>query len=184
MIIQKRATDQEAVNFAYENASEALADSEYDLTAEDVFKNFTDGVQNMLHDSRQMANLVGSNNDSGNGLKAVESIFDGARVANSKITSSGQTDFDGFTNSNWWQNHHTADLMIQGSVLTNHKFGRNMYRLTFVYFYQLSRKRNPNPRIVALSYVLTISMAMLLILVQGLVLFIPELHEFVYNLFK
>ena len=28
-----------------------------------------------------------------------------------------------------------------------------MYKLTFVYFYQLSKKRNPNPRFVALSYV-------------------------------
>ena len=28
-----------------------------------------------------------------------------------------------------------------------------MYKLTFVYFYQLSQKRNPNPRFVALSYV-------------------------------
>lgn len=28
-----------------------------------------------------------------------------------------------------------------------------MYKLIFVYFYQLSQKRNPNPRFVALSYV-------------------------------
>lgn len=28
-----------------------------------------------------------------------------------------------------------------------------MYKLTFVYFYQLSQKRNHNPRFVALSYV-------------------------------
>jgi hypothetical protein len=28
-----------------------------------------------------------------------------------------------------------------------------MYKLTFVYFYKLSQKKNPNPRFVALSYV-------------------------------
>jgi len=28
-----------------------------------------------------------------------------------------------------------------------------MYKLTFIYFYKLSQKRNPNPRFVALSYV-------------------------------
>jgi len=30
----------------------------------------------------------------------------------------GVTTIDGFTNPNGWQNHHTADLLIQGSMLT------------------------------------------------------------------
>ena len=45
------------------------------------------------------------------------------------------------------------DKALQSIILTNHKFKRDMYKLTFVYFYQLSQKRNPNPRFVALSYV-------------------------------
>ena len=34
------------------------------------------------------------------------------------IAGIGVTTIDGITNNNGWQNHHTADLLIQGSILT------------------------------------------------------------------